>query len=364
MPAVPNINMKNNEKLSKIDDITFIKNAYREILHREVDECGLDGGMYRLQNGGSRSSFLKSLVVSEEFQNNLLLSSPQPNELPNLVALSPHKYTRRDEFLTFKAYSPSDYDWLEKQIIINQYYEHTGNWGYELDFDKRLMAKIVSLFSPNKVLELGCGVGAILRGLMDIGIDCIGLDVSKYSKDHAIDGVSNKILLGDLLDTEIQFADLDTICGFDVFEHLNPNKINDYFNKCAQLLPDGGILFLNVPAFGNDDVFGYVHHYWIDDWLKTKETHDLFQLIPCDDRGFPLMGHLIWADSIWWEQKMSKHGFFRLRDCELLLHKKFDDLMDYSSARRSYFLMMKGRKHEKSLTIQNKIANINLNDLY
>ena len=64
--------------------------------------------------------------------------------------------------------------------------------------------------------------------------------------------------------------------------------------------------------------------------------------------GFPLMGHLIWADSVWWELLFARHGLARLDAVEVSLHSKFDAAMNYSDARKSYFVLGKGVSEARS----------------
>ena len=342
--------------MSDLDHTTFIRNAYREILHREVDPAGLRGALHALLRGEPRASILAQITASEEFQSRLRSSSPPPKPLPNLVAAWPQKYRREGEFLLFEVDSPQDYDLLETHIIGDGYYERPGDWAYELNFDHRLLAQMIVLLEPRKVLELGCGFGGVLRCLLDRGVDCAGLDISAFSRSRAANGIADRIAVGNLLDTNIADPEIDVICGFDIFEHLNPNKLGRYFKQCVNILPKGGLLLLNVPAFGDDDVFGLIHGYWVEQWRQECANHVQFRSIPCDEMGFPLMGHLVWADSTWWERTMAVHGLVRLRDCERLLHRKFDALMAYSDARRSYFLMMNSWDERKEARLRKSIS--------
>ena len=337
-----------------LDNAKFVSNAYREILHREADDAGMDGSLAALNSGVNRDEFLVGLLNSEEFQQRLK-SSSTTQALPNLVAQRPEKYSRVGDFLVFSATADEDYEWLEEQILVHGYYERRGSWGYELDFDKRLMAQLVALLSDTKVFELGCGVGLVMQCLDDLGVEVSGLDVSEYSKQLASSSISQHIKIGDFLDSDCTIDGADIVVGLDVFEHITPKKLDKYLEKCASELPEGGLLFLNVPAFGADDIFGMVHSYWISNWRTHNGTHELFKELPCDESGFPLMGHLVWADSVWWESRLKIAGFTRIRECEKLLHKKFDHHMSYSEARKSYFLLAKGDPDIKIRQVSKRI---------
>jgi hypothetical protein len=62
----------------------------------------------------------------------------------------------------------------------------------------------------------------------------------------------------------------DLIFGLDVFEHLNPNRLDAYIVRLAELVGTGGFLFCHIPAFGTDPVFGTVFPLYLDRWGRTR----------------------------------------------------------------------------------------------
>jgi len=341
---------------SRLDDVTFVESAYRELLNREPDADGFKGAMGRLANGGARHDLLHEIVGSDEFENRLLVSS-NISPLPSLVAMRPHRYRRSGEFLGFIVESYEDYDWLEEMIIEHGYYERPGPWGYGFDQDKKNLANLISLLQPHRVLEVGCGDGGTLHGLRQLGIECIGLDVSTYARERALPDVRDRVIVGDLLNHGHAFHEVDTLCGFDIFEHLNPNKLSEYLRACAEILPVDGLLLINAPAFGDDALFGNAMGVWTDEWLKDLRNHTPFSFIPCDDHGFPLMGHLVWADSVWWEDTFKANGFVRARSVERFLHERYDPIFEYSHARRAFMLFAKNLDDDRQKQLFRQLGN-------
>lgn len=321
-------------------DTAFLTAAYRELLGRAPDSTGFDAAIKHLTSGGTRRDLLHAMVDSAEFENRLLTST-DAKPLPSLVAMQPHRYRRSGEFLAFIVKSDEDYDWLEEMITDHGYYERPGPWRYGFNDDKANLSRLVSLLRPQKVLEVGCGDGGTLHGPTMLGIDCVGLDVSEYARERALPDVRDRVLIGDLLRSDHRFPGVDTVCGFDIFEHLNPNRLPQYLQRCASILPDDGLLLINAPVFGTDDLFGDAMGVWTDEWRKDLQNHVPFSFIPCDDHGFPMMGHLVWADSKWWEQTFQANGFLRVRRIERALHQRFDPIFEYSHARRAFMLLAK-----------------------
>jgi SAM-dependent methyltransferase len=265
-----------------------------------------------------------------------------PVEEPTVLSVEarPERYRRSGDFLIFDAASDGDFDWLESEIARLGYYERAGPWGYGIDLDKTVLAAMIQSLGAAKFLELGCGDGSVLACANLLNIEGAGLDISAFARDRAQPEVQERIILGDLLTTPgLQPAEL--ICAFDLIEHISPNKIEPFMRRLVELMPPGGLLLLNTPAFGDDRIYGLVHGYWIDEWKGDDKRSKLWRQFPCCDDGLPLMGHLIWADWQWWEGLFAANGLRRLDAVERSLHAKFDATMSYSEARRSYFLLGK-----------------------
>jgi SAM-dependent methyltransferase len=348
------------DRLAALDDEAFLRGAYRALFGRDIDDVGLRDWSASLHAGIDRFAVLFGLIQSSEFSSRILQSAvtepavpvaapnpampiptPAATMMPSILAARPEKYRRSGEFLVFDVSGREDYDYLEQMILQHGYYERPGDWAYAVGEDQHVCADLIATLQPRMVLELGCGVGGLLRTLADRGIECAGLDISEFSKNRAIASVADKITIGDLLSADLGTLHPDLIVGFDVFEHLNPNKIDAYFARCSELLPRGGLLLVNSPTYGQDDVFGQILHYWLEEWKTRKDERNLFRALPCDDLGYPRHGHLVWAEPAWWDATMLRHGFVRQREREQKLHAAFDGRMSYSVPRRMYFLMMK-----------------------
>jgi hypothetical protein len=147
--------------------------------------------------------------------------------------------------------------------------------------------------------------------------------------------------VGDLLTLRLPHG-YDLIFGLDIFEHLNPNRLDAYLARATALLRDGGYLFANVPAFGEDPVFGAVFPIYLRGWAGDAAPGRRFARIPVDEHGYPLHGHLVWADSPWWVARFEAHGLQREVEIEAAFHRKYDPYMNSRSrARKAYYVFSK-----------------------
>jgi hypothetical protein len=326
-------------------DSAFVDAAFRDVLGRDADQGGLDFYRGVLRQGLSRTAVLLDITRSEEFRRTLTASAP--STLPNLVVQRPERYRRTTDrvngssMLVFNVESPADLDWLEQAIIANGYYEEPGVWVLDVDFDKRLVAEMIAAFAPVAALEIGCAAGAVLQCLDAIGIHGEGVEISSMAIAKADERVRPRIHQGDLLALDLP-ARYDLLFGLDIFEHLNPNKLAAYIDRIARVTTDDAFLFCNIPAFGADSIFGTVFPFYVDGWAEDAAAGRPLRSLHVDDAGYPIHGHLAWADAAWWTRQFEQAGFTREVEIERAFHRKYDGYMEKRSpARRAYFVFGK-----------------------
>jgi hypothetical protein len=344
-----------------VSDDAFVDRAFREILGRDADQGGLEFYRRVLRQGRGRTSVLLEIMRSEEFRNTL--APPAPSALPNLVVQRPERYRRTidrsngNSILVFDVASASDLDWLERAILDHGYYEAPGVWVLDVDFDKRVVAELLSAFAPAAALELGCASGAVLQCLDEAGVvGSEGVEISAMAIARAADGVRPRIHHGDLLSLPLEKR-YDLLFGLDVFEHLNPNKLDAYIRRIAGVTTEDAYLFCNIPAFGADAVFGTVFPFYVDGWSDDAAAGRSFRSIHVDDLGYPIHGHLAWGDAGWWTRQFEQAGFTRDDDIERALHRKYGAYMEKRSpARRALFVFGKDASAARRAAILQRIA--------
>jgi SAM-dependent methyltransferase len=115
--------------------------------------------------------------------------------------------------------------------------------------------EVLPVGSTQKVLEVGCGEGGNLMPFLDLGCECVGIDIAcnkidngiKYFEDH--NHYSNlRLMCQDFFtwETEEKF---DLIYLRDVLEHLPKRDV--FMGKVKHLLKPGGKMFLGFPPWQN-----------------------------------------------------------------------------------------------------------------
>ena len=106
----------------------------------------------------------------------------------------------------------------------------TGEWraegnNYSLETRRQIEAKnpqlIRDVFAPRRVLDLGCGPGALMHLLWELGVDVEGIDFAESSRRLATPEVRDRITIGDVADPALKPAHAyDLVICREVLEHL------------------------------------------------------------------------------------------------------------------------------------------------
>lgn len=132
-----------------------------------------------------------------------------------------------------------------------------------------------------RVIEIGCGIGNVLRVLQDACPDgvVVGMDLFSEGLKYAHERTSCSLVQGDI--QALPFSKkFDLICLFDVLEHI-PDDITVLADLQA-LLADGGVLLLTVPAhsslWGYFDKFSHHCRRYVLDELENKLSRTGFKV--------------------------------------------------------------------------------------
>jgi SAM-dependent methyltransferase len=188
-------------------------------------------------------------------------------------------------------------EYIDGTVYDEAYYQHGGHGSPYFDYNGGLLEHpgfkeyallIAKVFKPDRVLEVGCATGIVVRNLHQLGIDAVGLDISEYATKHA---VAEGVIQASAAD--IPFADdsFDLVYGCHCIEHIPPFLIPRAIAEQARV--------------SSKWVFHVMPIWKLGPYQWTYEERD--QLMQTDTTDLNL------EDSVWWIGKFTDAGLLRYR---------------------------------------------------
>jgi cytidyltransferase-like protein len=139
-----------------------------------------------------------------------------------------------EEFLfSQKEVSADSYD--------HQYFQ--GDWRkgdnvYSIEKRREIEAKnpqnIKDVFKPKRVLDVGCGPGALMLFLQELGLDVYGIDISEPARQQAPDGIKERIFIGPVTEYRDLGMTFDLVVCREVLEHLTVLQVHKTVKALAR----------------------------------------------------------------------------------------------------------------------------------
>jgi SAM-dependent methyltransferase len=104
-----------------------------------------------------------------------------------------------------------------------------------------MLRRFLDLQPRDRVLDLGCGSGRMLAWNRDSGAWLVGVDVSPFFAEEALQ--RSDVVLGDLRRLPFPDASFDKAWCLDVFEHLSIDALTAVLGEAHRVLVHGGALF-------------------------------------------------------------------------------------------------------------------------
>lgn len=143
---------------------------------------------------------------------------------------------------------------------------------------------------PGRVLEIGCGGGALLYDLHRLGFTGVGVEQSPQALEIARQLLANANGISVVSQMPDQNGSFDCLMAFEVLEHIEDDQAA--LNTWAEYLRPGGRLMLSVPArmkrWSASDVWaGHFRRYEWDE-LRAKVYRAGFDIQRIVSYGWPL----------------------------------------------------------------------------
>lgn len=89
-----------------------------------------------------------------------------------------------------------------------------------------IRAAIIKVYlNPKNCLDVGCGIGRLVKWLRFFGIDAYGIDFSQYAKSMAEPSIKKFIKLGNVVEIPYPDKNFDLVISFDLLQHVDRAKL-------------------------------------------------------------------------------------------------------------------------------------------
>jgi cyclopropane fatty-acyl-phospholipid synthase-like methyltransferase len=146
-----------------------------------------------------------------------------------------------------------------KLVVRDAYDTIADTWGPERDAmndprEHHWLARFCSLLTGERVLDLGCGGGAILTRLVACGLRATGVDFSRAQLDRARARCRSALLLqADMTQVEFEPASFDGVLIYDSLWHVPREEHGAVLTRVRRWSVDGAPLLLTVGALDPND---------------------------------------------------------------------------------------------------------------
>jgi len=136
---------------------------------------------------------------------------------------------------------------MDYQKVYERYWQDSGPYHWKGDEPKMAFHYKVArkyLKNKNKVLDVGCGDGVLLKLLPN----AVGLEISekaiKFCRDK---GLKNKIVKGSCLALPFKAHEFDGAAFLEVIEHLEEEDVKKALKELHRVVKKDGIIVLSTP---------------------------------------------------------------------------------------------------------------------
>lgn len=125
---------------------------------------------------------------------------------------------------------------IEYSDEYNEYWQRPDRVGTSsFDSPKPIARQIIKICGPGKLLDIGCGMGALVRELLGQGVDAHGVDVSSVVVQEANRLAPGRFVSGSILELPFDDQSFETIVSTDCMEHLAPEDIPAAFAEIRRV---------------------------------------------------------------------------------------------------------------------------------
>jgi ubiquinone/menaquinone biosynthesis C-methylase UbiE len=142
-------------------------------------------------------------------------------------------------------------------------YKYDGRWIPVA----RDIKKHFNLKKGDKLLDVGCAKGFLVKDLCDIGIDAYGVDISKYALQNCMLEIKNKLSIASADNLTFDTSSFDCVISINTIHNLNKKNCIKALKEIMRV--SKGKSFVQVDSYRN-----VKEKELFEKWVLTAKFHD------------------------------------------------------------------------------------------
>ena len=130
-----------------------------------------------------------------------------------------------------------------------------GYGGYRYDGRWVPVAKDIvdnfNLKKGDKILDVGCGKGFLVKDLCNIGIEAYGIDISNYALENCEKEISNRLKIGSADNLPFEDNSFNAVISINTVHNLERKQCVKAVKEIERLAPGKG--FIQVDSYKNEE---------------------------------------------------------------------------------------------------------------
>ena len=195
--------------------------------------------------------------------------------------------------------------------------QYAAEWVDETPY-KTIARMAVKYYEPRTVLDVGCGLGFVVKHLRKLGVSAFGLEFSHSFLSLSSAEARRFLTSGDV--TSLPFPDnsFDLVICMEVLEHLPVRLVETAIQEMKRVSRSN--VFVTIPSFGPNDLGPQGLPLNEPCWYNAAKAGKAFPNIVLDGHNKPDCGHITLATYRWWTETCLKHDLVRSGQLERLLN--------------------------------------------
>jgi ubiquinone/menaquinone biosynthesis C-methylase UbiE len=127
-------------------------------------------------------------------------------------------------------------------------YKYDGRW---INVAKDII-KHFNLSKGQKVLDVGCAKGFLVKDLFDLGIDATGVDISSYAIENSLPEIKNRLFLKSADNLEFSDDKFDAVISINTIHNLDRDDCKKSILEMMRVVKNKKNIFIQVDSYEND----------------------------------------------------------------------------------------------------------------